>query len=230
MLIVGDGIRENLESMVDMLHNFPQLLFTFALVEMQIYEGEGINGRLYIPKLLTHTTEIVRAVVKVADKDKVQIAVDLDEKKKEQDTNTQSRRTLTEDEFLDEIENPTTASLFKSLLSFIDEIGGFPTYRSASVSFRMKDPKGTSQNLTIFVLNLQGDIYFGWLPWQLNKISVNSDIAWEMLEQMATIFSDITVNRDNAGLSRLLTTEEVSEKYDDFTQILKDTVTKIKES
>jgi hypothetical protein len=35
LLIVGDGIRENLEEMLGLLHHHPQMLFTFGLVRSQ---------------------------------------------------------------------------------------------------------------------------------------------------------------------------------------------------
>ena len=38
LLIVGDGIRESVEDMIDYLSNTAQLLFTLGLVELQIYK------------------------------------------------------------------------------------------------------------------------------------------------------------------------------------------------
>jgi len=52
LVVVGDGIRENLEDMVGLLHQYPQMLFTFALVEMQIYESEALQDGSLCPNLL----------------------------------------------------------------------------------------------------------------------------------------------------------------------------------
>ena len=69
LLIVGDGIRESVEEMVDYLSNSAQLLFTLGLVELQIYkEPFNENGVIVIPNLITRTREITRAVIKIENK------------------------------------------------------------------------------------------------------------------------------------------------------------------
>ena len=229
LLIVGDGIKENLEGMLDMLHRLPQMLFTFGLVEIQIYECAGIDGKLFIPQLILKTHEVERGIIKIADNNNVNISVDFDDNRKTQRESQSAKETLTESEFLDEAKNPATASLFKSLLPFMDEIGAFLSWRTSSVSFRLKDPKGSKQVLTLFVLTIQGKIDTGWLLPQLKNTSLDSNIALEMVEPMATIFQNVTVNKEKATLSRTLTSEEVSENFDEFTQILKDTVNRINE-
>jgi hypothetical protein len=57
LLIVGDGIRESLEGMADMLFQ-PQMHFIFGLVEIQIYESPVTPQRLVIPNLVAHSTKL----------------------------------------------------------------------------------------------------------------------------------------------------------------------------
>ena len=66
LLIVGDGIRESVEEMVDFLSNTPQIQFTLGLVELQFYKNPNVEGELIaIPNLITRTREITRAIVKI---------------------------------------------------------------------------------------------------------------------------------------------------------------------
>ena len=227
LLIVGDGIRENIEGMVDMLHNLPQMLFTFGLVEMQIYEGEGINGKLYIPQLVTHTKEILRGVIKVAETGNVKITVDLDEDKKKQNNRTQAKPTLTESEFLNELQTDEAISLFKSLLNFANEVGLTPVWLTSSVSFRITTQNNKAQYLNLFGVNMRGNIYISCLPNQLKNLSLDSKIAIDMYEKLFPLFSNVGFNNKKDGFSRELKPSEVSDNYDEFTEIVKDTVDKI---
>ena len=106
LLVVGDGIRENLEAMIRLLHQYPQMLFTFALVEMQIYANDLIPGRLIVPQLVAHTNEIVRAVVRIEGEGDVSVSVSLPEETAGKGT------TLSEQEFLDSLKDKKTQEVF----------------------------------------------------------------------------------------------------------------------
>ena len=72
LLIVGDGIREGLESMTEYLQQFAGLRFTLALVELVLYEGPAI-GCIVQPRLLAKTTNIERGVVSVSEGGRISI-------------------------------------------------------------------------------------------------------------------------------------------------------------
>ena len=67
LLVVGDGIRASVEAMAEFLQQTPQLQFTLALVELQVYAlgKEGEKPWLVVPQIIARTREITRAVVKV---------------------------------------------------------------------------------------------------------------------------------------------------------------------
>ena len=110
LLVVGDGIRENLEKMLGHLHKHPQMLFTFCLVEIQIYENSALfDGRLLMPMLVAQTTEIVRAVVRVETTGQAQVSVAIAEENESK--GSAGRRTLSEDIFFSEIQDERTQSL-----------------------------------------------------------------------------------------------------------------------
>ena len=66
LLIVGDGIREGVESIVDYVQMHSGLHFTLGLVELPIYELSG-GDRLVVPRVVARTVNIVRTVVEMPD-------------------------------------------------------------------------------------------------------------------------------------------------------------------
>lgn len=65
LLIVGDGIREEVESIAAFLQSQPGIRFSFALVEMAVYRMPSEpGGFLMQPRVLARTVEIERFVVR----------------------------------------------------------------------------------------------------------------------------------------------------------------------
>jgi len=69
LLIVGDGIRENVEHIADFLQKYAHLNFGFALVEFGIFKLPDHLGSSYLvqPRLVTQTVEIERAAFRIED-------------------------------------------------------------------------------------------------------------------------------------------------------------------
>ncbi|GAA0892742.1 hypothetical protein GCM10009122_24210 [Fulvivirga kasyanovii] len=64
LLIAGDGIREGASGIAEFLSNAGHLNFTFAMVELTLYQAEGL-GKLIVPKTLVKTTEISKMTVEI---------------------------------------------------------------------------------------------------------------------------------------------------------------------
>jgi len=227
LLVVGDGIRENIEKMVAQLQRYPQMLFTFGLIELKIYEDPALfAGRLLIPMLVAHTTEVVRAVVRVHTTGQAQVSVEIDESDGEK--SPPGRRTLSEKVFFEEVKDASARELFKKLLSFADDVGAMQTWRSTSVSIQLPDPNGSKQNLTLFVLTTSGQIYTGWLAGQLERVNLDKNIAYDFIKSICSLFSRIQPHKDMPdSLSRNLTAKEVNEKADDFMVLVRETIERI---
>jgi len=69
LLIVGDGIREDVELISEFLQKHAHLNFTFALVEMSVFRlpEEVGTGYLVHPRVIARTVEIERAVIRIED-------------------------------------------------------------------------------------------------------------------------------------------------------------------
>ena len=66
LLIVGDGIRENVEAIAEYLQGHTGLHFTLGLIELPIYQMPH-GGRIVVPRVLARTTLITREVVAIPE-------------------------------------------------------------------------------------------------------------------------------------------------------------------
>ena len=230
LLVVGDGIRENLENILDHLHRQPQMLYKFCLVEVHIFENPDVfDGRILMPMVVANTTEIVRAVVRVQTTGQAQVTVAIDEQSEVKAEG--SRRKLSEELFYEEVKDDEARQLFRRLLSFAYDIGAEPTWRSSAVSIQLPDPQGSRQNFTLFVMATRGEIYSGWLAGQLERVSLDKKIGLEFVERLASLFPGVTPNIKRPGeLSRWLRASELAPKGDEFMSLVRETVLRIKES
>lgn len=226
LMVVGDGIRENLESMLGHLHRQPQMLFTFCLVEMQIFENPDLfKGRLLLPVVVAKTTEVVRAVVRVHTTGQAEVSVAIEEEQEK--TPGARRRTLSEDEFFSEIQDESARQLFRRLLGFAGEIGAELTWRAGSVSVQLPDPNGSRQNLTLFVLTNSGMIYTGWLAGQLEKVALDKSISFDYVKSLGSLVGIKPNHKDGSTLSRNIKAAELAPKGDEFMALVRKTVERI---
>lgn len=229
LLVVGDGIRENVESMLGALHRHPQMLFTFALIELRIFESIQMPGKkLVVPQVISKSSEVVRAVVRVQTTGQASVSVEFDEAG-ENTISQPSRRTLSESEFFDSIKDQKSKSLFKQLIAFSVDVGAVPVWRAISVSIQLPDPAGSRQNLTLFVMTTSGEIYTGWLAGQLEKISLSPEICYSFVKRITEMFPNIQPHpKMPDSLSRNLISAEILPRVDDFCELIRDIVEQIK--
>jgi hypothetical protein len=229
LLVVGDGIRENIEAMVTSLHQHPQKLFTFGLVELQVFKSKSLPGQhLIVPQVVANTTEIVRAVVRVETTGQATVSVEIEEREPEPSTGS-SRRTLSEDEFFEEIQDIETRELFRQLLDFAEESGAVRSWGSSSVSIRLPDPAGSKTRFTLFVLTTSGEMYTGWMSQQLEAVGRSPEIAIDYVAQLCSLFTSVSPKGNTFDfLTRAITAAEINDNLDDFIQIVRDVVDRLK--
>ncbi len=226
LLVVGDGIRENLESMLGHLHRQPQMLFTFCLVEMQIFENPDLfEGRLLLPVVVAKTTEVVRAVVRVHTTGQAEVSVAIEEEPDK--TQGARRRTLSEDEFFQGIQDETTKQVYRRILAFASEVGAEPAWKGGSVSIQLPDPRGSQQNLMLIKLTQDGLIYPAWLAGQLEKVSLDKNIAYDYVKALGDMLGIEPNKKDRSALARTIRVPELAPKVDDFMALVRRTVDRI---
>ncbi|HEY8572718.1 hypothetical protein [Phenylobacterium sp.] len=67
VLVVGDGIREDILPLANLLQGHAGFRFTFSLVELAIYSRPLGNEKVVVPSVLAQTTLIERGVVKIEE-------------------------------------------------------------------------------------------------------------------------------------------------------------------
>ncbi len=165
LLIIGNGIRESVESITEYIQKAPGLHFTLALVEMNLYKTNPHQDYpIYIqPRITAKTVELVRAVVDIKVPDGIQVSVEIPT---EEEAKRKGRRRITEQILLEELAENTTPAISDKVKEFIGEMKdlGLQSYwRSSSVSMRYPDPGGSGYRFTVIVLTVTGTAFMGWL-------------------------------------------------------------------
>lgn len=225
LLVVGDGIRENIERMVDVLHTTPDLLFTFGLIELQLFEDEAVGGRIVFPQVIARTTEIVRAVVKVEGGGGDKVSISLDESLSASESNRARR--LSEEEFFDSLEDDETTQICRRIVDLAAEVGAEPYPGTKNLPIRLPDPGGSGQKFTLFLLSAEGEVFFGWFATQLENNGYPPSIAWDMFARVAALFDNVEV-KDTEALTRGLTAAEVGERLEEFMAVITRAVSELR--
>jgi len=76
--IIGDGIRENMEELVEYIHRNGNLNFTMALIEIPIYKNPNQGDLIITPRILAKTKEIERFVYRQVELETENITIKTD--------------------------------------------------------------------------------------------------------------------------------------------------------
>jgi hypothetical protein len=158
LLVIGDGIREGLESMAGFLQSHAGLRFTLGVAEMAVYQLP--NGHyLAQPRVLAHTVMIERGVVDLRDE---RIIV---QPPPDPSTGLRIPATISEEAMIEQLE-AREPSLGKQLRAFIKRM----------------EPIGVVQELTPTAIRLIGRANDD--RWPLVTIEPKLNLAW--FDAMAT--------------------------------------------
>lgn len=70
LLVVGDGIKDDVEDLAQALEKSPHLGYTLSLVETAVYQHGANDGEYVVmPRVLLRTREVVRFVVEISQND-----------------------------------------------------------------------------------------------------------------------------------------------------------------
>ena len=234
LLIVGDGIRESVEAMVDFLQKTPQLLFTLALLELQVYELEGdeASSLLIVPQIVARTREITRAVVRVEGRDIESVHIKVDTEVKAPERKSSAKYTITEDAYfkaLDERVSAEDVNFARQLKKDMEEIGCIIHWRQASYVVKLPDPGESGRKLSLLVVPTDGNTYIrAELSNQLHSIGLPKEIAINYAQRSASVFPNC--KEDGwGGWTRNIPLSELNEHYSAFTAVIQKTINRIRE-
>lgn len=203
LAIVGEGIREGVEAMVEYLQGTPQLAFTLALIELACYRiDEGKDWPIVIvPRTVMRTAEVERAVVTVRMKADVakEIDVDVTLPKVDPDGERKPPRKLTADEFYEELANHTDSETSAKIREWAADFDSSDSsivqvsYGTKSLQLRIQGPEGHDPPESS-LLNIRsiGHIQVNmWLPTHLKKWKLPEQIALQFWTRLGEIHRDL---------------------------------------
>lgn len=219
LLIVGDGIRESVEDMVDYLSHSAQLLFTLGLVELQVYKAAIDDSYIVVPNLITRTREITRAVIKIENNADVSVEVKSDFSQSTK-SSTYSRTTITEEDFFEQLESNTNkkiAEFSKEILHEAIENGFHIDWNQGSFVVKILDPNGSGQKITMFVVDRKGIFYIGWSGTQLKRLGLDFNLSSEYVRETAKLFPNIQQDSKNKDFwNRYSNLNDLKPVYNEF--------------
>ncbi len=165
-LIVGDGIESRLQSLVSHLcKDSAHLRYSLALIELACYQMKGDQELLVVPRIIREVEPIQRAYVKidVAEGLDKQISVQPLVDDKPSDQIKKRRTTLTEEDFLNGLDEHLGQPLRKKVEAFYNDLietyGIEPIFTSANLLIKFPDPLGENPSVTLIALEKMGRIY-----------------------------------------------------------------------
>ncbi|GGC06494.1 hypothetical protein GCM10011325_36670 [Dyadobacter sediminis] len=227
LMIVGDGIRESVEEMVEYLSQSPQLHFTLALVELQVYKlSSDANSLLIIPQIVTRTREITRAIVRIegdyTDGLKVNIDTNLGVETAQTQKQSYGRTTLTAQDYFEQLGQNTDQSkvdFVKRVIADSKKIGLAIVWNIGSFGLQFPDPSRSGINLSILTINKKGHIQLGYAEKQLISLNIPLTINHSFCADTAQMFAGIEQNRDKLEIwNKNSTISDLIPQYDRFMQ------------
>ena len=220
LLIVGDGIRESVEEMIDFLSNTPQIQFTLGLVEIQFYKNPNVQNELIaIPNLITRTREITRAIVKIENSTtgNVTIQTDFIEEKIKPIT---IRTTITEDDFFEQLKQNTdfdSTEFAKIILQTVKEKGYFVEWSQGGFITKILDPNGSGTKISMFVTDRKGQLYIGYSKQQIVKLGLDGELANEFARKTSSLVKGLFQGPNNPDYwNRYCTLKEIKPIFSEF--------------
>jgi len=188
LMIVGDGIREGVESMVTFLNSNPTMQYKFALCELEVYELED-GSRLVIPNLTLKTTTIERGILRI---DNNQISYIEPEENISNDVKSSSDRSkysksnyLSLDEWIEKkLDNKKLENKLRDFIQDIEDSNMFYTIGVADLNVKLKLPQ-YNKKMCVFML-FGGGTTVGFHPSEfydyLETYNYSKSIADELLD------------------------------------------------
>ncbi len=227
LLIVGDGIRESVEDMVEYLTQTPQLYFTLALVELQVYKlDQNDNSLIIIPQLVTRTREVTRAIVRIEGTYSADVKVNIETDLGTETTKHGNKRmTITAEDFFEQLEqntNKETVVFANQIIKDSDELGLYIEWNSGSFSIKLPDPQGSGVKISIVNIDRSGLFYLGLSRPQFEKLELSRDISYNFAFDTALLLPGIKQNPDKKHIwNKYSTLHDLRNVYPQFMERVK---------
>jgi len=202
LLIVGDGIRESVEDMVEYLNQTPQLFFTLSLIELQVYKfSKEKDHYIVIPQIIMRTKEITRAIIKFESSKpeslRVNINTDLSLLAGDNVKNVSKRFTITAEDYFEQLLHNTDndqVEFVKQIIEDSEKRGYNIDWGQGSFVVKSYDPAGSGIKITLFVVDKKGMVFIGWTAQQLERLGLPLEISYSYAKDTATLFKNCGIH------------------------------------
>jgi hypothetical protein len=225
LLVVGDGIRESVESIAELLAGAPHLGFTFALIELAVYESRT-GAKTVVPSLVAHSVEITRATVRVESQSDGRVEVRVAALSDESGQSGTTRKKLDADSFERLFRESVDPAVADEVMRWRDLVAVDPRmrvdYATTSMIFRIK-PTDVARAFTGVVIYQNGTAGIGWLEGQVKSAGVPVDIATRFAVETARLVGAVPPSRypdswgDGTGATDRVDVADVLEHREAFT-------------
>jgi hypothetical protein len=158
--VVGDGIREDIIPLADLLQSHAGHRFTFALVELAVYETPANGTRLVVPSVLAQTVLLERGVVRI-EGDRLTVEPPTSGSAKQP---TGRRMGIDEDEFF-ELLGQRDTRLPEVLKTFLAKAEAFGVYADMQSGLNLKHASPTEHPLNMGTISKAGFVDTGPSTW-----------------------------------------------------------------
>jgi len=182
LLIVGDGVREGVESLSGYLQRHAGFHFTLGVIELPVFQmPEG--GFLVQPRTLARTVNIERGIVKIHDGRAV-----IEASPAHETADRPARRTSISQDRLLEMLAEVDPDLPEKLQAFVErgaEQGIFMDSATRSLQIRWRSPTG--HTIALGGINARGELETYNVNWQPELYVGRLDLAHDYQEKIATL-------------------------------------------
>ncbi len=224
LLIVGDGIRESVEDMVNFLNKYPTLSFTLGFIELQVYDFKKDNSKLVIPHVISRTKIIERTIVEVKGTDIESVNVDIFDSNK---TNKNKRTKLNEVKFYKNLQKDLgqgMVNFIKLLFEDMEDLNCNIDWKSSNIMIKFPV---ADQDYTLFGISKDQSIFVGWLHSQLERNGLDKELGYNYYKEIAKIFDNVKLNEKKDSLTRKINLKELKGKYDQFLEVVQNLINKL---
>ena len=167
LMIVGDGIREGVETMAEFLQQYAGIRFSLALVEMALYKLPA-HGFIAQPRVLVKTVTVETRIVTVGEASNT-LGVPANATVS---TPAPKRTTISEERYFELLEQhrPGVAPHLKAFLQAVDTLHVSPEFGTDALILRWHPSSGKSWNLA--AISSKGQVWLDWMGMQANTLGL----------------------------------------------------------
>ena len=189
VLVAGDGIRTDAEDLVNGLQSHAGFHFTFALVELAVFQGAVSDDLMVVPRTLAKTCMIERGIVRIDDQRSEVVSAPTESTA----IGAATPQSISSEQFFEAMRelSPDLPATLQGFIAKCAAIGVYPEFRR-SLNFKWDAPTGRTVNLGYVLRN--GPL---WTD------ATNTDdplMAQMYLDDLAARFGGSVVRRDSGNM------------------------------